>query len=219
LLVQHFGLERLTIKDKTRSFVGKDGQFDCELDGYEISLDCLGSEEKTFLEAFEFFNNPCGYNFSTAEAARLRICLARRAESNEDITLLIDTSASIFESFPRDIVRHVVMSVIANEKWMPTISEIKKTMEKEALFRKKMLEKFYEVIQLQQQKPEQIEMKSNAPSPTRRELCDFLKTTEIHADRNFFDDVNYSTPQIETVAVAFGFLKPVPEMNFQDLKD
>lgn len=140
--MQHFGLERFEAKEKVRHVYGKDGGYDCEVEGYDLKLDALHDNEMSLMDAMEFLNRPANPVFVSQQVARLRSVLKRRNEGTDDMILMIDTYGQYLEKYPQDIVAHVISEIIKSEKWFPTVSEIVVKLDKQTELRRKILRLF-----------------------------------------------------------------------------
>lgn len=143
LLVQHFGSSRLTSITKLKHCY-TDG-YECKVDGYEISLDALHDSEMDLFSAVEFLNRPAKKDFIAKELARVRVVMARRAESNDDLALLIDTYANHLAEFPPDVVKAACEKIIDNAKWFPLVSEMRAEMARLVRYRRAVMQCFEEI--------------------------------------------------------------------------
>lgn len=143
LLLQHFGLSRLKIKEKTTiaySEPQNNGGCDFISNGFEISLDRLGDDELAIYDALQFFSQPADVIFVARHMGMLRVSMARKNESEEDITILIGLYADILQGYPRDIVSGITKEWIATKKWFPLASELREACDSAVRFRKTMMD-------------------------------------------------------------------------------
>lgn len=144
LLAQHFGSSRFVSKTKVNHVYGKDGGYDCEVVGYDLTLDELADSEMSLFDAIEFLNRPAAPDFIAKNIARLRTVMARAAESNQDITILIDTYSECLAQFPPDVVKAICDKIMNERKWFPLISEMSKDMLALVSYRRALLKMFEE---------------------------------------------------------------------------
>ena len=140
---QHFTSSRLTTKTKLKHVYG-DGGYESKVESYDIELDALHDSEMDLFTAVEFLNRPAKHDFIAKELARVRVVMARRGESNEDLALLIDTYANHLGGFPPDIVKAACEKIIDNGKWFPLVSEMLSEMRRMVKYRRAMLNCFEE---------------------------------------------------------------------------
>ena len=141
LLVQHFGQQRLGVKPLTEHRYSENG-YECTIVGYQISFSGLENQELKILDALEFFNRRATPEFLARKLAQLREVMARTNESNQDISLLIETYSEHLEQYPPDVVAYVIDKAIATKKWFPLVSELRSEMESLVRFRKTILDAF-----------------------------------------------------------------------------
>lgn len=158
LLMQHFGPEQLTLKEVAKSTYG-DGGYDFRIIGYDVKF--YGVADNQILEAFNFFCRPAKYDFVNGEIARLRVVMARRAEKEEDMTLMLDAYAQCLEDYPPDIVRSVCFKAMKTRDWLPTINWMIDQCERLMVFRRDVYNA------LKNPSVKEIEHK---PEPTYRDL-------------------------------------------------
>jgi hypothetical protein len=138
LLVQLLGSSRFASKQKLKHIYA-DGSYDCEIDGYDISLDRLDDAEMTIMDAVEYFNKPASSEFVAKQIGRLQAVMARRSESNADIAVVLDTYTDHLEKYPPDIVKSVCDRVMETQKWFPQIVDLIKELEVLMKFRRALL--------------------------------------------------------------------------------
>lgn len=141
LLAQHFG-SRLVIKTRNRPVYSPNFGYDEVPDGWDISLDNLGTEEGKFLEALEFFNRPATPDFIALQMARLRAAMPRAAESNMDIEVLIDVMVEDCSGYPPDVIASTVRAWRQNERFFPSPSEFRKRLDAAVKYRRTLLDAF-----------------------------------------------------------------------------
>ena len=138
---QHFGPSRFTTKEKIKHLYGPNG-YDYEVEGYDLALDALADCEMNIFEAIDFFNRPATYDFVAKQVGILKSVMASRNQTSEDMTVLVDVYAGMLEQYPPDAIASVVREIIETEKWMPTVSEIKKKLDKVVQYRTSILRLF-----------------------------------------------------------------------------
>lgn len=136
--MQHFGPERLEIKPIYCDLHGDNG-FESELVGYSVRIE-LTEHDKPIVKAMEFFCAPASPNFVDGKVAQMRVVMARRAESMEDITLLIATFSVHLCKFPPDIISSTVDWFITTKTFFPALSDIMKVSNERFAFRRAILE-------------------------------------------------------------------------------
>ena len=143
LLVQHFGSSRYASKPKLKHVYG-DGGYDPQITAWEIKLDHLTDEEMKLFDAAEFLCRPAQSDFVSKQIARLRVCMARAGESNDDVAILIDAYTEHLSEYPPDVVKHVCDIIIQNKKWFPQVAEMRAEAERAVKFRRAILRCFEE---------------------------------------------------------------------------
>ncbi len=141
LLEQHFG-PRIAIKRKYSPIYGKDGGYDEEFKGYEIALDNLFDSEMKLFDAVDYYNKPADHVFIAGKVAKMRLVLARRNESPEDIELLCASYMDYLAKYPTDVVNYVVEETIITKKFFPLVSEIVSRCDELVNFRKSIQRSF-----------------------------------------------------------------------------
>jgi hypothetical protein len=141
-LVQHFGSSRIECKKKFSHVYGTDGGYDREVERYEISLDCIHDCEMKLFDALEFLNRPARGDFVAKQIGRLRAVMARRAESNEDIAVVIDVYTDHLEKYPPDVIAAVCSQIIERGKWFPLVSDLVKQCDALVAFRRAIMRCF-----------------------------------------------------------------------------
>jgi hypothetical protein len=144
LLEQHFGSSRLTIRDKINHAYSPENGYNYYIDRYEIDLDHLADSEMKLYDALEFLNRSASHDFIAKQLARVRIVMARRGESNDDLVILIDTYAQHLAEFPADVVKAACDQIIENGKWFPLVSEMRTQMQRLVKFRRTIWQTFQE---------------------------------------------------------------------------
>lgn len=142
-LLQHFGPSRFASNAKLKHIYGDD--YDCQVSNYEITLDALHDGEMKLYDAVEFLNRPAAYDLVAKQLAKVRVVMARRGESKDDLTILIDTYAEHLMEFPPDIVVAACKKIIDDGKWFPLVSQIRAEMQSMVRFRRAVWTKFQEL--------------------------------------------------------------------------
>ena len=144
LLEQHFG-SRLAVKKLIEPVYDKPGGYDEEFKGYQVSLDRLDDSEMKFFDALDFFNKRASFEYITGKVAKMRIVMARRNESNQDIEMLCAAYVEHLQKYPPDVVNHVVENVIQTKKFFPLVSELIPALEELTALRQGVLKEFERV--------------------------------------------------------------------------
>jgi hypothetical protein len=144
LLEQHFG-SRLAVKKLIEPIYEKDGGYDERFKGYQISLDRLDDSEMKFFDALDFYNKRASFEYITGKIAKLRIVMARRNESNQDIEMLCAAYVEHLQKYPPDVVSHVIENVIQTKKFFPLVSELIPALEELTALRKGVIKEFERV--------------------------------------------------------------------------
>ena len=142
LLVQHFGSSRLAIRKKLKHVYGADGGYESGVAGYETQLDGLADCEMKIFDALEFLNRSARPDFVAKQIGRLQAVMARRAESNEDIAVVIDVYTEHLEKYPPNVVAAVCTDIIDSKKWFPLVSELNQHCNRLVAFRRAILKCF-----------------------------------------------------------------------------
>jgi hypothetical protein len=140
-LAQHFG-SRLVAKKKYEPIYEKEGGYDEAFKGYQVSLDRLDDSEMKFFDALDFYNKKASFEFVTAKVAKMRLIMARRNESNQDIEMLCVAYTDYLQKYPPDVVNSVVENIIKTKKFFPLISELIPALEELTCLRKAIITAF-----------------------------------------------------------------------------
>lgn len=144
LLVRLLGSSRFASNAKVKHVYGDTSGYAAEIGGYEITLDTLHDSEMKLFDGLEFINRPALPEFVAKQIGRLQAVMARRAESNADLAVVLDTYAEHLEKYPPDVVATVCWRVIENKKWLPLVSELVAECEQLMLFRRAVWDCFQE---------------------------------------------------------------------------
>ena len=135
LLVQSLGSSRFVSKPRRKHAYGAGG-YDCQIEGYDITLDGLADCEMKLYDALQYLNRPASHAFVAKQVGRLQAVMARRSESNEDIAVVTDTYADHLAKYPPDIIATICWRIAENQKWFPLITDLVRECDGLMLFRR-----------------------------------------------------------------------------------
>lgn len=131
---------RLAIRARTTFGTKENPGF--KIRGYQITLtDCPTDKDldQTTLALLEALNAPARADFIAGKLARLRVTMARRGESEKDITLLMDTMVDLCREYPADVVASAADYWMRTEKYFPLPKEFLDLMDERVMLRRAVL--------------------------------------------------------------------------------
>lgn len=137
LLKQHCG-SLLDMQQKTKIKYSEVG--DCDFE--ELGWDVVSNEPPPaeIFDIMEYFNRPASPDFVAANLSRLRITLIRRAESESDMELLIDTLYGLIKGYPADLIALAANRWLREERFFPLPKEFCDFIEARVAFRRAVLD-------------------------------------------------------------------------------
>jgi hypothetical protein len=120
----------------------KPGGYDEEFMGYQVTLDSLHDNEMKLFDAMEYLNRGADFKFVVGKVAKMRLMLARRNESNEDIEMVCAGYTEYLQKYPPDVVHQVVEQIVLTRKYFPLVSELVPMLDELVSLRRNVLKEF-----------------------------------------------------------------------------
>lgn len=135
-LESHFG-SRLDVQSKIN--YGTEDKPTFTISGWQVTIcrDETDGKVQTWMEAM---NRPAKQEFIAGKLARMRVMLARRGESDRDVTILIDTMMELCGGYPADAIADVTDHWLRTQKFFPKASELIELLEEKVMLRRAVLE-------------------------------------------------------------------------------
>lgn len=131
----------------TRTFVGKDGQFDFEVLGHQVLVydPAVAGEARRHLQALSEVCAPLKVADTLGILARMRTVMARRPNDTADEQITQETWLDLLEPYPADIVFHVMRQAV-NRKWFPDWADVKQELDQRVQARKHAIKALEDMI-------------------------------------------------------------------------
>lgn len=157
LLESHFQ-SRLDIKSKTN--YGTEDAPTFQTTGFQVTI-CRADGDEKISQWLQAMNRPSKSEFVAGKLARLRVMMARRGESDRDVTILMDTMMDLCRNYPADAIADVTDYWLRTQKFFPKASEFIELLEEKVMLRRAVLAAL---------EPKALQIEKREPPKTYKEV-------------------------------------------------